>query len=145
MSLGHGQNTGSPRQWRSAITNGALPNGIDGRSAIGRRYRDLIAEFSHELAGGDPLSHAELILVRQASAIVARLETLQSDIVNGAVVVDDEFVRLSNASVRILTKLERQRQAKQPKGRAPSKSTVESVADHFQARKVAAARKAEGR
>ncbi len=115
MSLDHSHNTGTSIQWRSAITNGSLPNGIDGRTALGRRYRDLIAEFSREIAGDDPLSHAELILVRQASAIVTRLEALQGDIVNGAVIVDDEFVRLSNASVRILDKLERQRQAKQSK------------------------------
>ncbi len=115
MSLDHSQNTGISRQWRSAITNGALPNGIDMRTAIGRRYRDLIAEFSREIAGDDAPSHAELILIRQAAAITARLEMLQSDIVNGAVIVDDEFVRLSNASVRILDRLERQRLAKQPK------------------------------
>lgn len=78
------------RQWRSAVTNGAYPAGINGRTAAGRRYRDLVTEYSREIAGeGGPLNPAEMALIRQAAALTVRGEALQADIVSGRA-ADDE-------------------------------------------------------
>lgn len=82
MSVGHSQATDrmavarsriiGNRQWRSAVTNGALPAGIDGRSAIGRRYRDLVTEYAREAGNGETLNPAEMALVKQAGALQKR-------------------------------------------------------------------------
>ena len=106
MSAGHSEFISTNRRTRSALTNGSLlPRGLDGRSAPARRYRDLILQFSHGIAGerGAPLNPAELALVKQAAAITVRAEALQADIVRGKPVSDEDVVRLSNSAIRILT------------------------------------------
>ena len=106
MSTGHSEFISKNRRTRSALTNGSLlPRGLDGRSAPARRYRDLILQFSHGIAGerGAPLNPAELALVKQAAAITVRAEALQADIVRGEPVSDEDVVRLSNSAIRILT------------------------------------------
>jgi hypothetical protein len=149
MPPDHSKVTVNPTQWRSAITNGSSL-GIDKRSTIGRRYRDLIAEFSRQIAGNDgSLNEAELILVRQAAAISIRVEALQIDIVNGIAVRDEDIVRLSNSLTRILWQLNHTHQQKsglgRPPGRPLSKSASASIGEHFESRRKAAARKAESK
>ena len=43
---------------KSAISNGTrlFIDGLDGRSALARRYRDLVAEFVSDLGGADVIS-----------------------------------------------------------------------------------------
>ena len=124
MPQDHNQTTIEPTQWRSAITNGSSL-GIDKRTPAGRRYRDLITEFSREVAGGDDgeLSQSELILVRQAAALSLRIEALQIAIVDGAVVNDDDIARLTNILMRLLAQIQgRYRFRKTKTGRPPSKA-----------------------
>jgi hypothetical protein len=103
---------------RAKITNGSrLLPGTDGRSASARRYRDLIADFGRDLGAFESLSTAELAMVRQAAALVVKVEQLQVGIVNGDVIDTDELVRLMNASTRILLALgvkRRKREAPMP-------------------------------
>jgi len=105
------------RQWRSAVTNGAYPAGINGRTAAGRRYRDLVTEYSREITGeGGPLNPAEMALIRQAAALTVRGEALQADIVSGRAADDEAIVRLANTLARILKQLERRhRQSRTPR------------------------------
>jgi hypothetical protein len=106
MSIGHREFISKNRRTRAKLTNGSLlPRGLDGRSAPARRYRDLILQFSHGIAGerGAPLNPAELALVKQAAAITVRAEALQAAIVRGEPVSDEDVVRLSNSAIRILT------------------------------------------
>ena len=140
MAIARSALTGT-RQWRSRVTNTGLPAGIDQRSTIGRRYRDLVAEYSREVAAcgdGEPLSQAEMVLVNQAAAITIRVEILQADIVTGAAVDDETIVRYHNALTRILDQLRgaRRRQHKIKTGRPPSKDLAASVAEHFALRKA---------
>jgi hypothetical protein len=137
MTLDHNQTIIEPTQWRSAITNGSSL-GIDKRTPAGRRYRDLIAEFSREIAGdGGELSQSELILVRQAAAISLRVEALQIAIVEGAEVDNDDITRLTNILMRLLAQISgRYRYRKSKTGRPLSKDLPISVAEHFATRKA---------
>ena len=46
---------------KSAVSNGARSfiEGLDGRTALARRYRDLVAEFVSDLGGADVISEAQ--------------------------------------------------------------------------------------
>jgi hypothetical protein len=97
---------------RAAISNGTrLLEGVDGRSASARRYRDLVESFTADL-GGFGLTNADMALVRQAAATTMRAEQLQAEIVRGDAVDSDMLVRLSNASARILAALRAKRPGK---------------------------------
>ena len=110
MAFARSQITGGSRQWRSAVTNGRLPAGIDMRSTHGRRYRDLVVEFTRGLTNGEAPSEADSLLVKQAAALFVRAEMIQSDIVNGAPGLSDEdVIRVTNAALRIFERLERHR------------------------------------
>ncbi len=137
MPQDHSHTAIGPTQWRSAITNGTSL-GVDKRTATGRRYRDLISEFSREVAGGEQLTQAEMVLVRQAAAITIRMEILQVEIVNGSsATADEDLVRLSNSLARILGQITRtHRPAGNRPGRPLSKSAAASVAEHFATRKA---------
>ena len=55
---------------KSAISNGTrlFIDGLDGRSALARRYRDLVAEFVSDLGGADVISAAQRAIVRRAAS-----------------------------------------------------------------------------
>jgi len=110
--------------------------GVDKRSAIGRRFRDLVTEYAREIGGGEPLNPAEMALVKQAAALTVRAEALQIDIINGGAADDEHLVRISNTLARILKQLERRHRQKAKTGRPPSTSTAASVAEHFATRKA---------
>jgi hypothetical protein len=62
---------------RSRITNGSeLLRGVDGRSAEGRRYRDLTEAFRAEFGLG--ASEGEMAVIRLAAALTVQSETLQA-------------------------------------------------------------------
>lgn len=118
--------TGSPRV-RAAISNGSLlPAGVDGRSAIARRFRDLVQELTKEVAGeaGGELSAAELVLLKQAALVAIRTETLQTEAVSGVSIDDNDLVRLTGALARVFTALAKVRGSK-PRAKVPS------IAEHF--------------
>ena len=103
---------------RSAVTNGKkLIDGIDGRTAAGRRYRDLVRAFKTEIGG--TITEAELGLIRQAAALTLRAEQMQADIVNGKEVNTDEVIRLSGTARRLLETI-----AEKSKKRPTSKLTI---------------------
>jgi hypothetical protein len=88
-------------QNRSAITNGSrLLEGIDGRSPLARRFRDLIKAYEAETGGN--LTEVERGLIKQGAALTIRAEQLQADIVNGKPVDSDALIRLSSTAKRIL-------------------------------------------
>jgi hypothetical protein len=117
---------GKPRT-RAALSNGSLlPAGVDGRSAAARRFRDLVMELSKEVLGEaeGELSAAQTVLVKQCSLVTIRVEALQADAVSGAVIDDNDLVRLTGALARAFTALAKMRAGK-PKHAAPS------IAEHF--------------
>jgi hypothetical protein len=95
-----------PLTVRSAVTNDPLLlRGVDGRSMIARRYRDVAIALADDLGGQDKLSEPSKILVRQAAAMTVQVESLQSKIVSGDDVDIEQLTRLSNVLGRTLQRL----------------------------------------
>lgn len=121
-----------PRQ-RSRVSNGSsLLNGVDGRRASARRFRDLIADLTREEFGdSENLSIAELGLLRQAAALTLQAERLQAAVVRGETVNADELVRLSSENRRVLAAMRRSKRASPPE---PPKETFADLAARAQAK-----------
>jgi hypothetical protein len=84
-----------PQTVRSAVTNDPLfLRGVDGRSMVARRYRDVAIALADDLGGQDKLSESSKILVRQAAAMTVQVEGLQSKIVSGEDVDLEQLTRL---------------------------------------------------
>jgi hypothetical protein len=66
-----------PARNRSRITNGAVVDG-DGRSAWGRRMRDLISLHLSDLGGADNVSEAEKSIIRRVATLTVELERMES-------------------------------------------------------------------
>ncbi len=106
--------TPDPRFNRSAVTNGKqLLPGVDGRSPLARRFRDILAELSAEL-GGD-LGPAETLQVRTAAALVVHSEDMAARAVRGERVSADEMTRAGNAAIRAIEALKRAKAARKPR------------------------------
>jgi hypothetical protein len=98
---------------RSRISNGSqLLNGVDGRSAQARRYRDLVIALADDLGGPDVLSEADKALVRQAAGMTLQAEAMQASAVRGEPTDAAQVVRVSNALARLLGQLRRKAKAK---------------------------------
>ncbi|MCF3638728.1 hypothetical protein LXM94_01920 [Rhizobium sp. TRM95111] len=96
----------SSRTARSAVSNGSrLVQGVDGRSAPARRFRDLVYQFSTELGGDAVMSEPMRAMVRQAAAVAIEAERMQTAILLGEDVDTDELVRISNVLQRLMNGL----------------------------------------
>jgi hypothetical protein len=62
---------------RSRITNGAVVD-ADGRSAWGRRMRDLIHLHLSDLGGADATSEAEKSIIRRVAVLTCELERMEA-------------------------------------------------------------------
>ena len=81
---------------RSAVTNDPLMlRGVDGRTVVARRYRDVAIALADDLGGQSELGEPTKILIRQAAALTVQVETLQSKIVAGKDVNLEQLTRLS--------------------------------------------------
>lgn len=106
---------------RSAVSNRSrILDGVDGRSATARRFRDLIASYEAELGGN--VSDVERDLIRQAAGLTLRAEQLQAAIVRGEPVNNDELIRLSSTSKRLLEAIH----AKAAKRKTPTGGDLQS-------------------
>src|ERR1700721_2351979 len=106
-----------PLTVRSALTNDPLAlRGVDGRSMVARRYRDVAIALADDLGGQDRLSEPSKILVRQAAAMTVQVESLQSKIVAGEGVNLEQLTRLSNVLGRTLQRLGLKRPRARPTG-----------------------------
>ena len=91
---------------RSAVTNDPLMlRGVDGRTVVARRYRDVAIALADDLGGQSELGEPTKILIRQAAALTVQVETLQSKIVAGEDVNLEQLTRLSNVLGRTLQRL----------------------------------------
>jgi hypothetical protein len=63
---------------KSAVTNGALLPGLDGRTLWARRCRDLLADHLSDLGGPDHVTAAESALVKRAVVLATELEIMEA-------------------------------------------------------------------
>jgi hypothetical protein len=76
---------------RSKVTNGY----IDGRSAEGRRFRDLAMSFADDAGGADQLSESQRVLIKTAVALTMHSERLQGAQIRGEKVDIDQQLRVA--------------------------------------------------
>jgi hypothetical protein len=94
-------------QNRSRVTNGRklfLP-GVDGRSALARRARDIAAAIASDLGGHDHLSEAQMQLVRRATLIAVSCEQMEAKAAAGEQIDLDLFGKLTDRLGRALQRL----------------------------------------
>jgi hypothetical protein len=93
---------------RAKLTNGTrgmvLP-GIDQRSAIARRYRDVICAIIADLGGESRLSEARLQLIRRFSALVVQAETMEAGLVDGKPFDSSAHAHISSTLVRLAARV----------------------------------------
>lgn len=87
---------------RSAVANGSrlFVEGLDGRSALARRYRDLVAEFTSDI-GGNP-SEAEKQLIRRAASLSTWCEAQEVRLASGEDIEIGPLTTAANSLRRIL-------------------------------------------
>jgi hypothetical protein len=84
MSAGSPATTPRKAQARSRVTNGKdLLPGIDGRSAVARRYQDLIASLTSDAGGEGQLSKARRQLIRRFAALAVLAESIEARLAMG--------------------------------------------------------------
>jgi hypothetical protein len=107
------------------VSNGSevLP-GIDGRSVVARRYRDLYEALCTDQGGIDRLSEVRLQLIRRFAAASVLAEQMEAKLANGAAVDIAEYCTLASTATRISNRIGMERRAK----------TVPSLAEYIEAR-----------
>lgn len=98
---------------RSRVSNGTdvLP-GVDGRSLVARRYRDIAAQIIADMGGIDRCSEAKLQLVRRFSAVAVLAEQMEARLARGETVDVAEFSALASTAVRIAQRIGLERRAR---------------------------------
>ena len=91
---------------RSRVTNGRdWLSGIDQRSSIARRYRDLMAEAIADAGGVSECSQARLQLIRRLAALSVQLEQLEAKLADGGDIDIAEYTSLTSTLVRVVSRL----------------------------------------
>ncbi len=98
---------------RSRITNGsAMLSGVDGRSALARRFRDLVEALLAEQPG--PVTEAARLQIRSAASLQVHAEELTARMARGEPVSAEEMTRAANGAIRALASLTRRPAARRP-------------------------------
>jgi hypothetical protein len=115
---------------RARVSNGSklfLP-GVDGRSAIARRTRDIFDQLCADLGGFDLLSEAQTQLCRRAAMISIRCEEMEAESVAGQRMDLELYGKLTDRLGRVLQRLGIERT---PRDVTPSvKDYVEHINAH---------------
>jgi hypothetical protein len=97
---------GAKAHTRSRISNGRdiLP-GVDQRSRIARRYRDLVHQITADQGGTDLCSESRIQLIRRFAAASCIAESFEAKLVAGEDINLAEFAQLSSTLVRLTNHL----------------------------------------
>lgn len=98
---------------RSRVSNGKalFIEGVDGRTHLARRFRDIVAEMSGDLGGAEYLSEAQRQLIRRCAMLSVTCEAMEAKAIAGDEGFDLEAYgavtdRLGRALVRLGLKRE---------------------------------------
>jgi hypothetical protein len=105
--------TPSTMKARSKVTNHTdlLPD-LDGRSALARRFRDLISAYISDMGGIENCSEIKIGLLRRLAAASVLAEAIEAKAMNGVAIDLSEFCNLASTVVRISTRTGLTRQSK---------------------------------
>lgn len=96
---------GKDRQ-KSRISNGsALLPGVDGRSGIARRYRDIMSAILVDQGGAEFCSESRKQLVRRFAAAAVLAEQMESRLANGEQIDIAAHATLSSTQVRLAQRI----------------------------------------
>ena len=113
---------------RSRLSNGSkVLTGIDGRSLVARRYRDLIDLVVSDQGGLDRMSEARMQLARRFAALSVQAEMLEARLANGEIIDLTEYSQLTSTLVRVVSRLGIDRRARDV---TPSLRTYLDHGDH---------------
>jgi hypothetical protein len=93
---------------RSCVSNGSklfTVEGLDGRSAPSRRFRDLVADVASDLGGFDRLSALEKQLIRRAASLSIMCEAIEADLVGEKQVDVERYGMLTDRLRRLAQRL----------------------------------------
>ena len=91
---------------------------MDGRSAIARRFRDLVDAIISDMGGDEVISEGQRQLARRSAALSVQCEQIEAIMANGGPIDLNDYVRLVNALNRVLGSIGLKRRMKDvtPKG-----------------------------
>src|SRR5664279_3983051 len=91
---------------RSRVSNGKdiLP-GVDGRSQISRRYRDISFAIFQDAGGIEQCSEARQQLIRRFAACSVIAEQMEAELANGKPINIAEHSQLSSTLTRLATRI----------------------------------------
>jgi hypothetical protein len=99
---------------RSRVTNGKRlflkVAGVDQRSTVARRARDIAWAIINDLGGLDSLSEAKMQLVRRSALISVKCEQMEAEATGGAEIDLELFGKLTDRLGRALDRLGLERQ-----------------------------------
>jgi hypothetical protein len=100
---------------RSRITNGRgrLLEGIDGRSGLARRYRDIAQLIMADQGGYDNITQARYQLIRRFAAHCVEAEVMEARMCRGDTYDIAEHAHISSTLVRIAARLGLRRRLKE--------------------------------
>ena len=90
---------------RSRVSNGKdlFLEGVDGRSVLARRYRDILSQLTSDI-GGDP-SEAQSIIIRRATQLAVWCEQAEAEAAGGKALNIGEYATATNTLRRLLLDL----------------------------------------
>jgi hypothetical protein len=93
------------RRHRSSVSNGTKlfrVEGLDGRTQTACRFRDLVEFVTADLGGADLLSEGQRQLVRRASALAIRCESVEADLARGLPFDINNYLAATNTFRRVI-------------------------------------------
>jgi hypothetical protein len=100
--------------FRSIVTNGQrIQPGVDGRSALARRYADICAAVIADHGGIDLLAEVRLQLIRRFSAACVLAEQQEARMANGETIDVQQHALLTSSLVRVAQRIGINRRARE--------------------------------
>jgi hypothetical protein len=126
MMLANRSMVGNRKHGRSAVSNGTkLLDGVDGRSRVFRRYKDLVRELS---AGGE-VDAVRQQFIRRIATLAVFCERCEADMTAGRSVNWENYTRSANAMKRLLRDLD-------PRAQEPAQDALGLLRERLQQRKT---------
>jgi hypothetical protein len=101
---------------------------MDGRSAQGRRLKELVEIYSRDI---EPLDEQTEAMVRASAMMALQLERLEERITRGEDIDEERMQRLTNSLARRTDKLDRMK-AKSSPAESSSSSGVSALQRHLE-------------
>ena len=91
---------------RSRISNGHdVLAGVDQRTAIARRYRDIVEAVSLDQGGANHLSETRRQLIRRLAGSAVMAEAMEAKLANGQEIDINQYALLTSTIVRVAQRI----------------------------------------